>query len=63
MEGTDDALRALYRKGLSVARDFGCISFGLVYPSLAELNRRQTLYDLEMCGCETVQMIYPNRAE
>jgi hypothetical protein len=57
MEGTDEALEALYRAGVVAAHERGCRSIGLVHPSLNELNRRQALFGLETSGCDTVQLI------
>jgi len=56
MEGTDEALSALYRAGVLKAHALNCKAIGLVHPSLDELHRRQTLFGLAPCGCETVQL-------
>ena len=58
MEGSDDALIALFNKAMERTVELGCRSFGLVYPSLDEMNRRQTLFGLPNCGCYTVQLIH-----
>jgi hypothetical protein len=59
MEGTDEALKALYHGGVVAAHDRGCRSIGLAHPSLSELRRRQALFGLETSGwaCDTVQLI------
>lgn len=57
MEGTDEALRALYRGGVVAAHERGCKSIGLVHPSLDELHRRQALFGVETSGCDTVQLM------
>ena len=57
MEGTDEALKALYHGGVAAALERGCRSIGLVHPSLSELHRRQTMFGLAASGCDTVQLI------
>jgi hypothetical protein len=57
MEGTDAALAALYQAGVASAHRLGCKAIGLVHPSLAELNRRQSLFGLDEHGGDTVQLL------
>jgi hypothetical protein len=57
MEGTDEALAALYQAGVASAHRLGCKAIGLVHPSLAELHRRQVLFGLAQSGCDTVALI------
>ncbi len=57
MEGTDEALAALYQAGVASANRLDCKAIGLVHPSLAELHRRQTLFGLDECGRDTVQLM------
>ena len=57
MEGTDEALAALYQAGVASAHRLGCKAIGLVHPSLAELHRRQALFDLDEHGGDTVQLM------
>jgi hypothetical protein len=57
MEGTDEALAALYQAGVESAHRLGCKAIGLVHPSIAELHRRQSLFGLNECGGDTVQLI------
>jgi len=57
MEGTDEALAALYQAGVATAHRLGCKAIGLVHPSLAELHRRQTLFGLDEHGGDTVQLM------
>jgi hypothetical protein len=57
MEGTDEALAALYQAGVASAHRLGCNAIGLVHPSLAELHRRQKLFGLDEHGGDTVQLL------
>ncbi|MDD5528992.1 MAG: hypothetical protein PHX21_03065 [bacterium] len=61
MEGSDEALKSLYREAIICAHKLGCKSIGMVHPSMGEMNRRQKLFGLNIRGCETVQLIYKNR--
>lgn len=56
IHGTDEALEALYASAVASAHTLNCKAVGLVHPSLGELNRRQRLFGLEVCGAETVQL-------
>jgi hypothetical protein len=58
MDGTDEALKALYRQGISTAYKLRCMAIGMVHPSFEEMKRRQQIFGLEEQGCETVQLIY-----
>lgn len=58
VEGTDDALRTLYRAGIRSARKLECTAIGLVHPSPDEMHRRQMLFGLEASGGYTVQLIH-----
>jgi len=58
MEGTDEALAALYQAGVENAHRLGCKAIGLVHPSLAELHRRQRLFGLDERGSDTVQLVF-----
>ncbi len=58
MDGTDEALKALYRAGLVAAHRMGCKAVGMVHPSLKEMHRRQRMFGLQQHGEETVQLIY-----
>ncbi len=58
MEGTDEALQALYRAGVASARRLGCTAIGMVHPSPDEMHRRQELFGLETAGGYTVQLIH-----
>jgi hypothetical protein len=57
MEGTDEALAALYQAGVESAHRLGCKAIGLVHPFLAELHRRQSLFGLDKHGGDTVQLL------
>lgn len=57
MEGTDEALAALYQTGVASANRLGCKAIGLVHPALAELHRRQRLFALDEHGGDTVQLV------
>lgn len=58
MEGTDEALKALYRAGVMSAHRLKCTAVGMVHPSLKEMHRRQRLFGLQTAGCHTIQLIY-----
>jgi len=57
MEGTDEALAALFQAGVESAHRLGCQAIGLAHPSLAELHRRQRLFGLDERGGDTVQLM------
>ncbi len=61
IEGTDEALKALFRKGIEIAHKLGCKSIGMTHPSMKEMNRRQRLFGLSVDGCFTVQLILSNK--
>ena len=58
MEGTNEALRHLYRAGVHAAHRLGCTAIGMVHPSLGEMHRRQKLFSLQPSGCYTVHLIH-----
>lgn len=63
MEGTNEALRHLYRAGVRAAHRLGCTAIGMVHPSLEEVHRRQKLFALRPSGCYTVHLIYQRTGE
>jgi hypothetical protein len=58
MEGTDEALKALYRAGVMFGHTSGCNAIGMVHLSDDEMHRRQELFGLPTHGDFTVQLIY-----
>jgi hypothetical protein len=63
MEGTNKALRHLYRTGVYAAHRLGCTAIGMVHPSLEEMHRRQKLFSLQPSGCYTVHLIHQRTGE
>jgi hypothetical protein len=57
MEGSDLALRALFRAGVRAAHRLGCKAIGMVHPSLSEMHRRERLFGLQPGGCHTIQFV------
>ncbi|UCG43981.1 MAG: hypothetical protein JSU73_05050 [candidate division WOR-3 bacterium] len=57
MEGSDLALGALFRAGISAAHRLGCKGIGVVHPSLSEMHRRERLFGLQPGGCHTIQFV------
>ena len=58
IDGSDEALKALFVSGVEVSRELGCNAIGLVHPDCDEMIRRQELFGLHNTGSITVQLIH-----
>jgi hypothetical protein len=57
MEGSDRALKAMFREAMAVAHEKKAKVFGMVHPYMDEMHRRQRLFGLTETGIHTVQLI------
>ena len=57
LDGSEDAIKALFNKAIDKLKQLGCNAFGIVCPTMEEMHQLQKLLNLPLHGSYTIQFL------